>query len=68
MARKQEVEIIITPEGQVKIKVGGVAGGACLLETARLEKVLGKVVRRENTPEFYQQAPGVAPGLEQKNQ
>lgn len=47
-----EVDVFIEPDGNVRIEVRGVRGGACLDLTAGLESALGAhVVSRELTPE-----------------
>ncbi|MEW6279297.1 MAG: DUF2997 domain-containing protein [Candidatus Eremiobacterota bacterium] len=51
----QEVQVIIGPDGQVKIEVNGVKGMSCLDVTAELEKALGTVKNRELTPEAHEQ-------------
>lgn len=55
MANKQELHIEIDDNGNVTIKVEGVKGDACLIETRRLEEALGMVSQRENTHEMYEQ-------------
>jgi len=55
MAVKQELEISITPEGEVKIEVKGVKGADCLEVTKDIEEALGVVKNREHTSEYYQQ-------------
>ena len=54
MARK-ELEIEITPTGEVKVQVKCVPGQACIEETKFLEEALGTVTDRELTSEYYQQ-------------
>lgn len=49
-----EIDISITPTGEVKLQVRGVAGEACLELTRKLEEELGIVVEREKTSEFYE--------------
>lgn len=47
-----EVDVFIDADGQVRIEVRGMKGGACLEATAELEAALGAdVVSRELTPE-----------------
>lgn len=54
---KQELEITISPSGEVSFTVKGVKGGACLDETKFLEDALGgSVIERERTTEFYEQS------------
>ena len=52
--KRKELEIVISPDGELTVKVEGMAGEGCLAETAFLEEALGEVVEREKTPEFYQ--------------
>ena len=54
MAKKQEMEIIIGPSGEVSIQVSGTPGPECLEVTRELEESLGIVLQREKTGEFYQ--------------
>ena len=54
----QEIEVIVQPNGQVKLHVRGAPGTQCLDLTADLEKALGgQVLAREHTPEFDQPQP-----------
>lgn len=52
---KQELEITITPDGEVKIEVKGVKGSSCVDLTKDIEEALGVVTDREHTSEYYQQ-------------
>jgi hypothetical protein len=53
----EEIEVVITPDGEVQIDVRGVSGQQCLACTADLERALGgELVRREMKPEAYQRA------------
>lgn len=56
MAEKLEIEVVIGADGNVRLETHGLKGQSCLAETSALEKALGRVVRREKTREFYQQA------------
>jgi hypothetical protein len=59
--RKQDIEIVITPKGEVTFRVKGVKGGSCLDETKFLEAALGgdaAVVDQQKTSEFYEQSEG----------
>lgn len=54
----QEIEVIVHPDGKVKLHVRGAPGAQCLDLTADLEKALGgQVLAREHTPEFDQSQP-----------
>ena len=55
MAELQELDIVIKPDGEVKIEVRGVKGEKCLDITRRLEELLGgEVIDRTHTDEYYQ--------------
>jgi hypothetical protein len=57
--RKQDIEITISPTGEVSFQVKGVKGSSCIDETKFLEEALGgAVIERERTPEYYQQPEG----------
>ncbi|HWO22720.1 MAG TPA: DUF2997 domain-containing protein [Kofleriaceae bacterium] len=59
--RKQDIEIVINPKGEVTFEVKGVKGGSCLDETKFLEQALGgpgAVVDQQKTSEFYEQSEG----------
>ena len=51
---RQELQIEITPDGEVKLTVKGAPGGECLELTKKLEEELGIIVEREMTSEYYQ--------------
>ena len=61
MADKVEIELVFTPDGQVRLETRGLKGKTCLTETEALEKALGTVESRTRTSEFYQQ-PATAKG------
>lgn len=52
--QKTELEITISPSGEVSITVRGVKGKKCLELTAFLEEELGQITSRELTPDYYQ--------------
>jgi hypothetical protein len=55
VAEKLEIEVVIGPDGAVRLETRGLRGSSCLAETQGLERALGRVVRREKTREFWQQ-------------
>jgi hypothetical protein len=55
VADKIEIELVFTPDGQVRLETRGLKGKTCLEETEALEKALGTVESRTRTSEFYQQ-------------
>jgi len=59
--RKQDIEIVITPKGEVTFQVKGVKGASCVDETKFLEQALGgeaAVVDQQKTGEYYEQSEG----------
>lgn len=57
--RKQDIEIVINPKGEVTFEVKGVKGGNCLTETKFLEQALGgDVIDQQRTAEFYEGSEG----------
>jgi hypothetical protein len=57
--RKQDIEITISPTGEVAFVVKGVKGASCLDETKFLEDALGGgVLDRQKTSEYYEQSEG----------
>jgi hypothetical protein len=61
VADRIEIELVFTPEGEVRLETRGLKGKTCLAETEALEKALGNVTDRTRTSEFYQQ-PAVVKG------
>ncbi|MEI6809737.1 MAG: DUF2997 domain-containing protein [bacterium] len=49
------IEIIVGPDGSLKIDAVGFKGADCEKATAYLEKALGKQKGKEKKPEFYRQ-------------
>jgi DUF2997 family protein len=58
VAERLEIEVVLSPEGEVKLVTRGLKGQSCAAETEALEEALGTVKRRERTAEWYQQAAG----------
>ena len=59
--RKQDIEIVITPTGEVTFQVKGVKGASCIDETKFLEQALGgdaAVVDQQKTGEYYEVTEG----------
>ena len=51
-----EIEVVISPDGQVTLEVKGAAGPGCLDLTRALEEALGTVESRSCKTAFYEQA------------
>jgi hypothetical protein len=54
--RKQDIEITISPTGEVSFTVKGVKGSSCVDETKFLEEAMGGVIDRERTAEYYEES------------
>jgi hypothetical protein len=58
MADKIQLEIVIDPDGNVRIETRDLKGEQCLVETRVLESALGSVRSRTKTSEFFQRIVG----------
>lgn len=59
--RKQDIEIVISPTGEVTFTVKGIKGSSCFDETKFLEQALGgesAIVDQQKTGEYYEQSEG----------
>jgi uncharacterized protein GlcG (DUF336 family) len=63
VAERLEIEVVLSPDGEVKLVTRGMKGQSCAAETEALEKALGTVKRRERTAEWYQQAAAARTGV-----
>jgi len=54
-----ELEIEISEDGKIKVKVKGVKGAKCEEITRDLEEALGEVEEREYTEEYYEEEQNV---------
>ncbi len=53
----EQIEVIIGPDGKVRLETSGFAGGECLTATKNLEALLGaKNPEREFKSEYYARA------------
>jgi hypothetical protein len=50
------IEVIVKPDGSLKIDAVGFQGADCEKATASLEKALGQVKARDKKPEWYRRA------------
>lgn len=64
MAKKHEIEFTIDDNGNVSFEVKGIKGKRCLEVTKEIEEVLGIVVNREHTSEYYQTEVGLTEQVE----
>jgi hypothetical protein len=55
MAGKSELDIEISPAGEVKVHIRGIKGKGCLELMKKIEKELGSVSERKPTSEYYEQ-------------
>lgn len=49
------IEVIVQPDGSIKIDAVGFQGADCEKATAFLEQALGTVAGKEKKPEYYRQ-------------
>ena len=66
MARREEMEIEISPSGEVKVHVKGIKGKACLNYVSVLEEIIGQLKSKTLTTEFYEPAPKTEIHIEQE--
>ena len=50
------IEVIVDPDGSLKIDAVGFKGADCEKATAFLENALGKVANRQKKPEHYRRS------------
>ena len=62
-----ELDIEITPDGQVKVHVHGAKGSACMDYVKLLQTMMGAEGELQHTSEYYEPPSGVRIHLEQKN-
>jgi hypothetical protein len=55
MPGKEELEITISPEGQIKVHIKGIKGKKCSDLMKKLEKELGFISEQKYTSEYYEQ-------------
>ncbi len=51
---KHEVEITISPAGEVRVHIKGVKGKACLAYAKWFEEIVGKLKNQTLTSEYYE--------------
>ena len=56
MAQKHEIEILIGPDGEVKLDVKGLKGPTCLTAVKKLADGLGELKSTGLKPEYYDKA------------
>ena len=54
MASKQEIEIVISPDGEVKLEVRGIKGPACAPVVKKLADAVGELKSQNFTSEYYE--------------
>ncbi|MBI2843684.1 MAG: DUF2997 domain-containing protein [Armatimonadetes bacterium] len=58
MAAKHEMEVEITPDGQVHVHVKGAKGKQCM-RYVELFNSIGNIKEQQTTSEYYEPDPGV---------
>jgi Protein of unknown function (DUF2997) len=67
MSQRKELEITISPDGEVQVLVKCIKGQSCTEETKFLEDALGNTIEsRELTSEYYEQPVGQSSTVKQK--
>ncbi len=51
---RHELEVTITPSGEVRVEVKGAKGKGCLQYLELFEERIGRVKQKRTTPEFYE--------------
>ena len=54
MAHQEELEIEISPSGEVQVQVKGIPGPACLEYVEVFRTLLGEVTEQQPTSEYYE--------------
>ncbi|MCM8768420.1 MAG: DUF2997 domain-containing protein [Candidatus Omnitrophica bacterium] len=54
MVRREEIELLISPEGEVKFVIRGIVGSGCEQVAKNLAKDLGELRDWVKTTEYYQ--------------
>lgn len=64
MAQRKELEITISPSGEVQVQVKCIPGQSCVEETKFLEDALGNEIKsRELTSDYYKPAVTTGAGV-----
>ena len=52
----EQIEVIIGPDGKIRLETSGISGDECLTATKEIETLLGnQILQRERTSESYDQ-------------
>jgi hypothetical protein len=54
MAEKEEIEILVSEEGEIEFLIKGIKGPSCHKVAQELGKILGEIKEIRNTPEYYE--------------
>lgn len=54
LPREEVLDVEISPTGEVKVRVRGAGGPACLEYVEAFRRAIGPVVEQELTPEYYE--------------
>lgn len=64
---QREFEITIEPDGNVELHIQGYKGKSCLEAMKLFEQIVGEVVSRRETSEYYEPDEVVRYNIEQKH-
>ena len=54
MKRSKSIEVIVAPDGGIRVEAVGFTGSSCQTATEELERALGQAGKQRRKPEFYQ--------------
>lgn len=54
MASKQEVELFISEEGELKVHIKGIKGAGCFKVLEQISKEIGILKEKETSSEYYE--------------
>ena len=66
MTRRTEIEVEIDDKGDVRFHVKGIKGKGCLDYAELFQKVLGKLMNKKLTPEYYEEEVHVSKEIKRK--
>lgn len=67
MATKEEMEIEISPSGEVKVHIKGLKGKGCLKYETIIEDIVGEIKQKILTTEYYEPEPKAKIHIEEKD-
>ncbi len=66
MAEKEELEITIFPDGEIKVFIKGIKGKRCLKYVDAFKNSIGEIKEQRLTSEYYEPEPKVGISVSKK--